>query len=1148
ALVYQKTLTSAAIAKTSTGYITNLVSNDVNYFVRLVYRMQYLWLAPVELLVVTGILYRRVGWPVFAGISVYLLFLPIQVWAAQSVAVIRKKCSTLRDARLLQLNNVLKGIELIKLYAWEDPLAQKVNRQRNKELKQLYKNGIITGICSSLTTVVAPVASLCIIVVCYATNRPLPADTVFLVIGFLNLLQVTVGGYVVTAVMQWMGCHIAIGRISSFLQLPEQSTMSHTTARDDNADAEVARVGEGAVVRIDQANFNWNKSEFSTIGSADSDNAPVLSSISLSLDESELLAVIGSVGRQVGKTSLCMALLGELPPESGSVYVRARSSRASESQHIAYVPQSPWMLSGTVRDNILFGSAYSSERMRIVLDACALSEDVRALPHGEMTFVGERGITLSGGQKARISIARAVYSQADFYIFDDPLSAVDPHVAQHLFQSVICGLLKGQPRILVTHQLQFLPKCDKIMLLEQGSIKLYGNPRDVLEALHESTVRSNSDAVSTALIDSLQSHLSNARPSLDGALGVRTEVAECDTTIDVVDNRMQSERMAVGSISPSVYMRFIAAGVSAPLVVLMLSLVASAHANMLGAHWVLAKWTRGGSSITSAGSTIGLYSGLIATLLVIMLAGDIIFMLLGVTTARNLFRKMLDAVLAAPAHFFHVNPHGRIINRFSSDQAHVDESLQIILLITIRRFLFTLGAIITVGIVNPYTLMALPLVAGLLWMLRRYFMFANRQVKRIGSVARSPMYSHLSETLSGLSTVRAYKAQARFRRQFSTAQNAYIRAHFTQISCNSWLEAHVKGCVWIFTLTVFFFSVAVSNIEASFVALALIELVNLVGSVQAFIERMAEAEVQFVSVERILEYTALDPEPPRHTDTQPPPDWPSKGAIEFCDMSLTYPGTKDPVLQHISLNISPGEKIGVVGRTGAGKSSLLATLFRLCDAEPANSILIDGIAVSALGVHDLRSRLSIIPQTPVLFHGSLRFNIDPLGEHSDLDIWRALRAAELGPKVEALPGKLDAEVEEDGRNFSAGEQQLISLCRAILRNSRIVVMDEATANVDTATDYRIQNAIRRHFREATVLTIAHRLDTVSLGADRIVVVDAGLIREFGRPEDLLAQTSSATAPDGYGWLHGMVRQAGEAGELAIKRAKEKRALLEGTVA
>jgi ATP-binding cassette subfamily C (CFTR/MRP) protein 4 len=355
------------------------------------------------------------------------------------------------------------------------------------------------------------------------------------------------------------------------------------------------------------------------------------------------------------------------------------------------------------------------------------------------------------------------------------------------------------------------------------------------------------------------------------------------------------------------------------------------------------------------------------------------------------------------------------------------------------------------------------------------------------------------------------------------------------------------------------------------VGLSLSYLLQLIDMLQWAVRQSIEVEMQFISVERIIAYTRLEPEPPRQTDRRPPEDWPDRGAIEFRDMSLTYPGSEAPVLKNISFTIQPGEKIGVVGRTGAGKSSLLTALFRLTEAHPPGCILIDGIPISELGVHDLRSRLSIIPQVPVLFKGSLRFNLDPFQNYSDHELWQALEAAELKETVERMPDKLDTQITEDGKNLSAGERQLISLCRAILRNARIVIMDEATANVDLATDKRIQRAIHKQFRHATVLTIAHRLDTVigimavlneqqktepetgaehnddtgddriaAYGSDRILVLDHGQVREFGPPEELLCITDSPTTPDGQGWLRRMVLNTGEAGERAIRWCENRK--------
>ncbi|RKP04707.1 P-loop containing nucleoside triphosphate hydrolase protein, partial [Thamnocephalis sphaerospora] len=803
-----------------------------------------------------------------------------------------------------------------------------------------------------------------------------------------------------------------------------------------------------------------------------------------------------------GKSSLCMAALRELRPLAGSVKTLVRPSHADGQMRIAYLSQSPWIIAGTVLENILFGEPYDPVWFTKVVEACALAADLAALPHAERTFIGERGITLSGGQRARVALARAVYMRADLYILDDPLSAVDPRVARHLFEQVLCGVLDDRPRILVTHQLQFVRHCDRVLVLENGRVAALDRPDVVLSTSSKTSPMTDdgnsSDGKHTStgflaelreyayLPDDVDIDLESGAPNiaakrtcLDEEEESYAEAAADDDSGTVEPVAASEEDQAYGQTPLSTYWRFFRFGAAAPVVILMMLLMVAGQGVMVYSDWWLAQWTNTPAAQQTDWYRGHVYIALVAVTFALSLSRASVFFWLMLNASRWAFRSMLQTILMVPIQFFHTNPHGRVLNRFSKDQSNVDELLPMTFFDAAQCMFIVVGAIVIVCIVNPYVAITLPVILGGFLILRWLYMNASRQVKRIESVTRSPVYSQLSETLYGLVTVRAHNMQTRFWDRFAAAQNTNASAFFAFLGCARWVGFRLDMCSSAFLIITAFASVAMRDTQqASLVGLSLSYVLQLIDMLQWAVRQSIEVEMQFISVERIIAYTKLESEPPRHTDTKPPANWPDCGAIEFRDMSLTYPGTSSPVLKNITLSINPGEKIGVVGRTGAGKSSLLTALFRLTESSPTGCIVIDGIPISNLGVHDLRSRLAIIPQAPVLFKGSLRFNLDPFQEYSDVELWQALQSAELKESVERMPHKLDTEVAENGRNFSAGEQQLISLCRAILRNARVVVMDEATANVDLATDRRIQRAIREQFHDATVLTIAHRLDTV----------------------------------------------------------------------
>ncbi|KAI8051429.1 hypothetical protein BDF22DRAFT_690688 [Syncephalis plumigaleata] len=1241
-LALSKALALPASAATSTGEVVNLVSNDVQCFETASAMVHFAWAGPVEVIIIMIVLYWRIGWPALVGISLLLLLFPLHSLFAKRYTYLRQKTTSYRDDRIRTVGDLLAGVELIKLSAWEDPLEKRVNEQRDKELGSLLSAAWIKASSESIRFIITGVVSLVTFTVYYASGHPLTPDKIFTSIALFNVLRSTLGIFFPQAIEKLAECNVSVQRIGAFLQLPEVSDLLATksaaamndllkgTKEIENSNStstkSSAKIAQTTTSDEKTTPMNDPTSYVSADLSSTEDFLPqqlVLNRINLDIMKDELLVVVGPVGS--GKSSLCMAVLRELLPISGKIAFHVKPSHASGQLRIAYLSQHPWILSGTVRENILFGSDYDSDWYEQVVHGCALERNFALLAEGDSTHIGERGVTLSGGQRARIALARAVYMRADLYVLDDPLSAVDPQVARHLFDNALCRLLADRPRILVTHQLQFTQHCDRVLVLDEGRVAALGTPEEILameitsdnvghtflSELREYAKRPHDKLDSTDKQLMTSPALSSSSPSVNTRMRSGTQVSQfssvynpneasddgideefeapvqaplyksatacthntilshfseipcCDTALDTEENsatvvkasQPNAEDQIEGSTPLSVYWRFFRFGASPLTIILGALALSGAQATMVAADWFLARWTNTPVAAQTGWQVAYPYIGLIAATCFLSIFRTTISFWILLNSSRWMFRAMLHTVLMAPMQFFHANPHGRILNRFSKDQSNVDELLPITLFDAIQCLFLILGALVIVCIVNPYIIIAMPVILTVFMILRWLYMNASRQVKRIESVTRSPVYSHLSETLYGLVT-------------FSEAQNANARAFFAFLGCARWVGFRLDvGSGLLLILTAFVSVIMRSSQKASLVGLSLTYVLQTVDCLQWAIRQTIEVEMQFISVERIMAYTQIDPEPPRHTELRPPENWPEQGKIEFNDMSL-------PVLKNITLAIEGGEKIGVVGRTGAGKSSLLTALFRLCESTPADCIVIDGIPISRLGVHDLRSRLSIIPQTPIMFKGTLRFNLDPFDQYSDTDLWMALEAVDLKRRIELLPYKLDSPVTEDGKNFSAGERQLISLCRAILRNARVVVMDEATANMDLGTDRRIQRAIRNHFADATVLTIAHRLDTVvgamsaaadnddtdsldsnrsthnptndtetteeKRGSDRILVLDAGAVQEFGPPDELLLIKDGANTPDGQGWLRRMVLQTGEAGERAILRVEKKK--------
>ncbi|KAJ1983815.1 hypothetical protein H4R34_001058 [Dimargaris verticillata] len=895
-----------------------------------------------------------------------------------------------------------------------------------------------------------------------------------------------------------------------------------------------------------------------------------------------------------------MALLGELGLVGGTMHLggseadnkpspsKVRTKR-SMGPKIGYASQMAWIMAGTVRENILFHAPYDPNWYDKVISGCALERDLSILPHGDQTMVGEKGTNLSGGQRARICLARAIYQRADLYVLDDPLSAVDPHVGRHLFEQAICGLLQNKPRLLVTHQLQFVRECDSVAVLHQGEIvasgpsqsvltnlpvsKLPGSPASTsnpsvandsastldgfLSYLREVSTHpekcvppaiqvtdADSDTASisahppayatnsnrTSVCSSVLSYHSHDLDSLahDSPIAFPSDLAGAPTHPTVVQgNTLEAEAEAIGGdeekamgTTPlSVYYEFFQYGTSPLGLACLLLLLVLTQTSMVFTDVYLSQWASQPRAQQQAWRHSLVYGLLTLLTLVLATVRAVAFFVVVLHGSTRVFQQMLDAVLHSRLHFFQANPQGRILNRFTKDQSSVDELLPMCIFDSFQCTMMVIGAIIIVSIANPWVIIAVPFILMGFGVLRHYYMLTNRVIKRIESTSRSPVYSILSETLDGVGVIRSFRATSHFQQRFVAALNQNSRAFFIFIASSRWLGFRLDMLSFGFLAVASFATVAVrSTADPSMVGLGLSYVLQLLGMVQWLIRQTTEVEIHFVAVERMLAYAHLPKEPNQPTDPEAHPHWPVQGRIEFRGMYLQYPTVPAPVLRNVTLTTQPHEKLGVVGRTGAGKSSLLTALFRLHEAYPAGCIAIDGVDISQLNLHFLRSRISIIPQEAFLFHGTLRFNLDPFDKHTDADIWAALDACKLKAMVHGLPTGLESEVTENGKNFSIGERQLLSLCRAVLRKAPVVVMDEATANVDLNTDQLIQQTIQTEFKYSTVLTIAHRLNTVLGSCHRILVLDQGQVQELGEPWHLLQK------PDG--WLAGMVARTG----------------------
>uniref|UniRef100_A0A8C1TB72 ATP-binding cassette sub-family C member 5 n=1 Tax=Cyprinus carpio TaxID=7962 RepID=A0A8C1TB72_CYPCA len=787
--------------------------------------------------------------------------------------------------------------------------------------------------------------------------------------------------------------------------------------------------------------------------------------VALTRLKGSLLGVCGNVGS--GKTSLISSILEQMHLLSGSV---------SANGTLAYVSQQAWIFHGTVRDNILMGEPFDQTRYTSVIHACSLKPDLAVLPYGDQTEIGERGINLSGGQKQRVSLARAVYSNRDIFLLDDPLSAVDAHVGKHIFEECIKKKLKGKSVILVTHQLQYLEFCDEVVLLDNGEIKEAGTHCDLMKAKGR------------------YAHLIN---------NFQLEQMVCMCVTGKKDQLVTQEVSLEGSVTWRTYHQYCKAAGGYILLLFVILLFTLLVGSTAFSSWWLSYWLEQGSGNYTNSSSSGNISENPD-----LIAKGYTFTKVTLRASSKLHDTMFKRILGSPMSFFDITPTGRLVNRFSKDQDEVDAVLPFNMENFLQFCLIVTFTILTICIVFPYLLIAVA-VLTLIFATILYI----RQMKRMENVSRSPWISLTTSTIQGLSTIHAYDKRKQYIEQFKILSDTNSN-HFMLFNCGTrWLSFWLDFLAATVTLIVALFVVLSSNeaINASLKGLALSYTIQLTGMLQFVVRLSTEVEAKFTSVERLLEYiTSCVSEGPRSVKgTHITTGWPQEGAITFKNYSMRYRDNTPVVLSNLHINIKPGEKVGIVGRTGSGKSSLGVALFRL--AEPAEgTIFIDDVDICKLGLRDLRSQLSVIPQDPVLFIGTVRYNLDPFNNYKDEELWLALEKTYMKDTIAKLPEKLHSPVVENGENFSVGERQLMCMARALLRNSRIILLDEATASIDSETDSMIQHTIRDGFQHCTMLTIAHRINTV-LESDRILVMDQGKVVEFDPPQDLVQRPNSLFA-------------------------------------
>lgn len=1103
ATIYSKSmrLSNEGRASKSTGDIVNYMAVDTQRLQDLAQYGQQLWSAPFQITLCMISLYQLVGVSMFAGVGVMIIMIPINGFIARISKKLQKKQMKNKDARTRLMTEILNNMKSIKLYAWSQAFAKKLNIIRNdQELHTLRKIGAVTAV-STFTWNTAPFLVSCsTFAVFVATNdKTLSTDIVFPALTLFNLLgfPLAVLPMVITAIIE---ASVAVGRLTDFFVAPE--LQEDAVLRGDSVEA-----GEESI-RIRDATFTWNQE----------DDRNVLQDINFSAHKGELSCVVGRVG--AGKSSLLQTMLGDLYKLRGEVVVRG---------DVAYVAQSPWVMNASVRENIVFGHRWDPAFYERTIHGCALVEDFASLPDGDQTEVGERGISLSGGQKARLTLARAVYARADIYLLDDVLSAVDQHVGRHIIDNVLGpkGLLSSKTRVLATNSIPVLMEAHFIALLrdnkiiERGTyeqlmamkgeiaqlIKTASNEdsaaedtsKDVPDSPYSETTAFSPDSPEDedeedeagdelAVMAPIRpgggaplrksSNVTLRRASTASFRGPRGKMTDEEENKINMKSSQKKEFSEQGKVKWDVYKEYASTSNLLAVAIYLATLVGAKTAEIGGSVW-LKNWSEkndlAGRNPHVVRYILIYFAFGIGSAFLVVVQTLILWIFCSIEASRKLHERMAHAIFRSPMSFFETTPTGRILNRFSSDIYKIDEVLARtfnMLFVNAAKAMFTL-IVISAG--TPiFISMIIPLGALYLY-IQRYYLRTSRELKRLDSVSRSPIYAHFQESLSGISTIRAYRQTKRFAMESEWRVDANLRAYFPSISANRWLAVRLEFIGSIIILAAASFAIiAVTTgvkLSAGMIGLSMSYALQITQSLNWIVRQTVEVETNIVSVERVLEYARLPSEAPEViSKNRPPNSWPSKGAVSFNNYSTRYRPGLDLVLKNVNLNIKSHEKIGVVGRTGAGKSSLTLALYRIIESA-GGDIAIDSLNTSTIGLLDLRGRLAIIPQDAALFEGSVRDNLDPGHIHDDTELWSVLDHARLRDHVAGMNGQLEAQIHEGGSNLSQGQRQLVSLARALLTPSNILVLDEATAAVDVETDAMLQTTLRSNmFKDRTIIT------------------------------------------------------------------------------
>ncbi|KAI9303307.1 hypothetical protein BJ944DRAFT_241568 [Cunninghamella echinulata] len=1158
------------------GNVNNLLSVDAQKIAELTAYGFYLYSYPIQIVTCIVLLYQLLGNAALWGVLVMLISQPITYKISNRFQDIQNSCMTATDKRLKTMNELLSSIRIVKFFAWENDFRKRLEKAREVELVAL-KDRLYIFMWMINTWFLIPIAIMVVVFYVYTLDNALSAATAFTALALFSAFRAALEDlpFMMSFILQ---ASVSLKRVEKFLQEEEVQPL-------------VIQSGFANDVHIgfvNNATFSWDNPKSST--NDITPFTPTLKDLNLSFPRNKLSIICGPTGS--GKTTLISSLLGETYCLNGSVVLPPRpitNGYGGAVSGIAYVAQSAWLQNCSIRDNILFGLEFDEERYNKVLYMTALTKDLDILEFGDATEIGEKGITLSGGQKQRVAIARAVYSQADTIILDDCLSAVDAHTAKHLYDNCIRGdLMINRTILLVTHYVGLcIGGASYVVSLRDGKVEAEGTPKDVIKTgvLGEELANASQQGKDAKDEEAEEGKVplvpktTKATKSGEGSKLVKDEIrAEggvplkvyatyffasggypiwitvvaffCLTEITVLaqDYWIKVWASAYADVSSNNTLADASSSISQFAVTQLGSIVNG----VMSLNYISSNYMNNNNNNINGDDYsfnvnelklndphsvdvtyyLSIYFGIGILAAIVCCIRLYVMFNSSLTASRRIHSQLLNRILRAKVRFFDTTPMGRIVNRFSSDLETIDQEVSPQLSFFMFSIASTLMVVIVIVAVTPTFIIPGTFITILFWFIGIYYLKTSRDLKRLNSVSRSPIYVQFNETVNGVSTIRAFGCQQRFINENYNKVDSNNRSFLWMWACNRWLHARVDVLgSFVGFCTGFVIVLARSSIDPGLAGLSLSYALNFTSHILWVVRNYAMNEMNMNAVERVSEYLNIEEEAPAHIDeTMPRPSWPERGSIQVNNLEVKYAPENPSVLHDLTFEVNPREKIAIVGRTGSGKSSLALSFFRFMEATNG-SITIDGVDIATIGLEDLRSRITIIPQDPVLFSGTIRSNLDPFNQHDDATLWAALKRSHLlntnkdsdsSSSSNSADITLESIVTENGNNFSQGQRQLIALSRALVRKTALIILDEATSSVDFDTDRRIQNTIRTEFGDSTILTIAHRINTI-IDYDRVLVLDQGKMIEYDTPYNLI------TKEDGH--FKSMCENSGEFSEL-----------------